>query len=123
MPEDDANSRLADVMTRASLRIAAGERPYDVCIEACGALTNADIFGKADHDGTAYILWAEISDLYDSPSGPRSEAACDAMALAVAIDWLAIDAELVGSVSSFFQRWEPAKGASWLTVEGSPHAR
>ena len=123
MPEDDANSRLADVMTHASLRIVAGERSYDVCIEACGALTNADMFGKADHDGAAYILWAEISDLYDSPSGPRSEAACDAMALAGATDWLAIDAESVGPVSSFFQRWEPAEGTSWLAVEVSPHAR
>lgn len=110
----DGNGQFAEAMMQAARRIHSGERAYDVCIEACAQML--DVVTKADHGGAAYNLWAEISDLLDAPSGPQSEAACSTMAEAVAMDWLAIDAESVEAVAAYFERWDPGIGAAWLAV-------
>ncbi len=99
-------------MTEAAERIAAGRRAYDVCIEASGRFSG--LIGRAHHDGVAYVLWAEVGDLLDSPRGPQSESACSDMAAAVAEDWLSINTESSESVSSYFERWCPGKGSAWL---------
>jgi hypothetical protein len=112
----DGDARLVQVMTRTARRILAGERAYDVCIGQSGALS--ELIGRAHHDGAAYILWAAIGDLLDAPGGPQSESACNAMAAAVATDWLSGDTESSESVSSYFGRWDPRNGPAWLAQRG-----
>jgi hypothetical protein len=110
----DGDAQLADVMTHAAKRISAGDRAYEVCTDAMGALV--DLIGKAHHDGAAYLLWAEISDLFDSPWGPRSESACSAFAAAASADWLSV-ARSPEAVASYFERWHPGRGSAWLAHE------
>lgn len=109
------DTRLVQVMTRAAQRILAGERPYDVCNDATGRLS--DLIGMAHHDGAAYVLWARISDLVDHPSGPQSEFACNDMARAVSGDWLRVDSRSAESVAAYFERWDLATGSAWLAQE------
>lgn len=110
----DGDAQLAQAMTRASQRILAGDRAIDVCRDL-GAF--ADLIGKAHNDGAAYILWAEMGDLFDSPWGPQSEKACNDMAAAASADWLAVDTQSPQAVTSYFERWDPAAGSAWLGVE------
>ena len=112
--EDDA--QLARVMTQAARRILAGDRAYDVWLDAGGPLS--ELICKAHHDGAAYVLWASVSDLLDSPWGPLSESACNQMAAAVAEDWLSVDTGTPESVAAYFERWDPANGSAWLAEEG-----
>jgi hypothetical protein len=114
MPDDlkDGDAELVRVMTRTAQRILAGERAYDVCVDTTGALVA--LLGKAHNDGTAYVLWAEIGDLVDSPRGPQSESACNGMAAAAAADWLSVEIQSPEAVASYFDRWNPATGSAWL---------
>lgn len=99
-------------MSRAAQRIlAAGERPYDVAVDAMGEL--GGLLAEEKHAGVAYTLWAEISDLYDDPRGPGSETLCDRVARAAAIDWKAVDLTSRHGVAMYFDTWKPGDGAAW----------
>lgn len=77
------------------------ERIYWVVVEGPGTFLDLDI----RHAGSAYLLWASIGDLMDSPWGPGSEHACNWMARKVAADWLLTDHASYGAIEDFFESW------------------
>lgn len=77
------------------------------------ALASSDVLEKATHGGEAYVLWADISDLFDDPRGPHSEALCNEFALRAATDWATVDSDSREAVESYFERWNPNGGIEW----------
>lgn len=109
----ESDAALVRVLTEVAEKvIAPEERPYDIAIDAMGAI--GGVLTEARHAGVAYMLWAEISDLLDAPRGPESEEMCDAYARAAATDWLAVDATSPEAVTFYFDRWEPGSGSAWV---------
>jgi len=102
MEPDEA---LYALLTEHSYRVLAhGADVYEVARHAL--VYFMPLVGKATDAGRAYILWAEISDLLDSPSGPQSLDVCETYARAAAREWLLVDTAAVSSVDSFFGRWQ-----------------
>ncbi|MDQ0102687.1 hypothetical protein J2T10_002340 [Paenarthrobacter nicotinovorans] len=66
---------------------------------------NRELLGSS-HDGGAYSLWMEISDLYDSPAGPGSEEACEEIGRKAATEWLSVDKSSPDEIDKFFARWQ-----------------
>lgn len=105
-------------MSRAAERIQSTDaRPYDVAIDAMGEL--GGLLVEEQRAGVAYLLWAEISDLYDDPRGPGSEALCDRTARAAALDWRGIDPTSSHEIATYFEQWDPKGGSAWLEHSAS----
>jgi hypothetical protein len=47
----------------------------------------------------------EISDLYDDPTGPASEEACEEIGRKAATEWLSVDQSSTDQINKFFARW------------------
>jgi len=104
--------------------LAPSADAYEVATGAMGALhslliTSLGATGETSDAGRAYIIWAEITDLLDSPWGPESEEVCERHARAFASDWMQVDTAIARSVDSFFDRWKPYSGSSWNAVGGT----
>lgn len=97
-------------MTWTAERILADpESSYDIAAEGAGAIADDVILGVpegANHDGQAYVLWMELTDLYDLPDGPYSMAVCIETCQEVARDWLATDHASAPAIAEFFDHAE-----------------
>lgn len=106
----DSDAALTRVMTQSALRITSQlERSYDVCIEAASTLVRSDLAVQATHGGSAYILWIQASDIYDTPegnlTGEERTGRLDTYADQFSRDWLDIDADDDLAVADYFRRW------------------
>ena len=82
---------VARVMDEAARRVLSGtERPYDIALETAGELVHLDRDSESVSSWTAYLLWVEISELFDMQGGPESEQLCDELAAEFSRAWLAL---------------------------------
>ncbi|WP_374008774.1 hypothetical protein [Leifsonia sp. LS-T14] len=104
MNESNDEAAVLAIMTEAAIRVqqSGGERVYDIALEEGGRLTE---YFRAPHGGGAYVLWMNVSDLYDSPNGPQSEELCERTGRQVASEWLATNQDAREQVDNFFVRW------------------
>ncbi|WP_125775816.1 hypothetical protein [Antribacter gilvus] len=101
---DDADNRLAEIMTGAARDVlAGGGDPYWVGIAAAGEILD-EVIEHATHGGAAYVLWGELTDVQDHPK-LDAPAWCAALTRLAAEDWLAIDSTVAESVARYFERW------------------
>lgn len=90
----EAMTALADAVVHMN-----GRDTYELLDYAYGKFLDYD----ARRAGSAYQLWAEVTDIAEI--GPASMELSDRVALMVADDWLAIDASSAQAVDEFFERW------------------
>ncbi|WP_020075947.1 hypothetical protein [Cryocola sp. 340MFSha3.1] len=93
-------STMSDV-SRSMMSAAPGE-VYELSMEGAARFTK--LF-DADHAGLAYVLWMDVSDLYDHPRGRQSMDECERMGRMVARDWLKSDPQTYDDAARFFERW------------------
>ncbi|MGW6132369.1 hypothetical protein ACWFNE_20275 [Cellulomonas sp. NPDC055163] len=107
----DPDTALCRVMTDYARRVLREDaRTYDLCLDACGILTDTDLVVDATHGGAAYCLWGEASDLYDDPRRPDfgdtgRTRQLEEHARRFARDWLDLDPADRRAVAEFFERW------------------
>ncbi|MBT2588402.1 hypothetical protein [Arthrobacter sp. ISL-95] len=92
-------------MTEVANKVLEAEREhiYDLVMEEAEQFI-CELLGSS-HDGGAYALWMEISDLYDNPAGPASEEACEKIGRKAAAEWLSVDQSSTDEINKFFARW------------------
>ena len=61
-----------------------------VALETAGELVYLGSDSESESSWSAYVIWAEISDLLDAPGGPESEELCEYLAGDFARRWLAL---------------------------------
>lgn len=91
-----------------------GRRTYDIINE--GVNQFIDKLADCSHGGTAYVLWMEISDLYDDPRGPLLEELCEEIGRKAAAEWLSVDQTSQEAIDEFFARWRTPE--PWQTPSG-----
>lgn len=77
---------LVRLMDSAVDNLRDGEDAYEVAISMMGLL-GGHVLTDSVFGGSAYQMWAEISDLLDDPKGPESHRMCEAAASYVASEW------------------------------------
>ncbi|BCW35139.1 hypothetical protein StoSoilA2_11950 [Arthrobacter sp. StoSoilA2] len=99
-------SRFLQAMTYVANKVLEAEREqvYDLVMEEAEQFIRE--FLGSSHDGGAYALWLEISDLYDNPAGPASEEACEEIGRKAAAEWLSVDKSSPDEIDKFFARWQ-----------------
>lgn len=95
--------RVSTEMTEVSNNVLArsGDGVYDAMMDATGRLLDVIEF---DHGGSAYVLWSEICDRWESSNGPVDVAGVVASAREVAAEWLVTDRDSDDDVDAFFRR-------------------
>ena len=112
------DARLYAVLDSIASRIEA-ESDRDV-YEIVGLVVN-EIIDTPDieteqHLGAAYVLWIEITDLYDSPFGPNSLELSAQVARTAATDWTRVNHTDESAIARFFKRWKPGAGETWRSL-------
>lgn len=106
--DDDANleCRFLKAMTDVAHEVlqATDGQIYDLVMEQAQQFIG-ELLG-CSHDGGAYNLWMEVSDLYDDPRGPMSEETCGQIGRKAATEWLSIDQTSTDAINQFFDRWQ-----------------
>lgn len=105
MDDSGLESRFLAAMTEVARNVLQpkGRRTYDIVMEDTNQFI--DEFIDCSHGGGAYVLWMEISDLYDDPRGPMSEELCEKVGRRAAAEWMSVDQSSPEEVSLFFARW------------------
>ena len=99
-------ARFLQAMTDVANKVLEAEREqiYDLVMEEAEQFIR-ELLGSS-HDGGAYALWMQISDLYDNPAGPASEEACEKIGRKAAAEWLSVDKSSPDEIDQFFTRWQ-----------------
>ncbi|WP_407360262.1 hypothetical protein [Microbacterium sp. LBN7] len=103
-------------MTEVSTRVLAGNGSgvYDAMMDGTGRLLDLierDHSDQAHVLWSAYVLWSEICDRWETSDGPDAVATVAAAARETSIAWLAIDSTTEREVDAFFRERFPAGGA------------
>jgi hypothetical protein len=110
--------RLYRVLDSVTARLAAaGADAYWVSMEVAKEIIHFPDFGTEDHEGDAYVLWAEISDLLDAPGGPESPELCRSVAEKAASTWDSVDQSDPEQVAAYFTRWDSRHGEGWRRAD------
>lgn len=120
MNDLDLEVQFRAAMTCTAERVLhpAGRRIYDLVMEEAQHFIGR--FVDCSHGGGAFALWMQVSDLYDDPRGPQSEAACEEVGRKAAREWLALDQSRQEAVDGYFARWQsPGPWDVELTSEGT----
>lgn len=115
MNDSSLEARFQGAMTEMARKVLqpSGARTYDVINE--GVNQFIDEFADCSHGDRAYVLWMDISDLYDDPRGPLSEEWCEEIGRKAAAEWLSVDQTSGNAIDEFFARWrtrEPWQASS-----------
>jgi hypothetical protein len=116
----NADHEVNRVMTEiATTVVDGGDGVYDF-LRGCSGLFTADTVTlfAATHAGSAYVLWAKISDLDDHPAGPQSEDAMLERAVEAAVDWLTVNTRSERQIRAYFARWKKRQRRGWWEIAG-----
>lgn len=112
------DARLYAVLDSIAGRIegASDRAAYETAELVVNEITDTPDIETEEHMGKAYVLWAEVTDLYDYPFGHNSLELSAHVARACAADWTRVNQADEGAIASYFERWEPGVGEDWRSI-------
>ena len=106
MATSDADSQLYAIMTSTARQVLASSDPYWVGIDGMDEVAADEVMFDAEHGASAYLLWANLTDINDDSRVGGDRALCEKRLRMAAAEWLELDLARPEAIERYFRRWD-----------------